>query len=132
METNAIILTLAISVVIVIACNRNWIDANERFNNSVYSADVGVVGLYLVDFVLLSAFNTPVPYLHEGGWQGILLAILLIITSGASMASLLQLLQTARHERCQSYVCWFYDVGVLLSVFWFYLEIVELLRKLYA
>lgn len=51
----------------------------EKFQDRTDRLTQGVLALYLVDYLLLLAFGTSVPPLHESGWVGISCSLLLMV-----------------------------------------------------
>jgi uncharacterized YccA/Bax inhibitor family protein len=125
----AMVLTFAILFTMLFVYKSGLIKVTGRFRRGVIIATGGVLLLYLMSFIL-SLFGVQVAYLHEGGWIGIGLSLLII-----GIASLNLLLDFDNFEKgaraaAPRYFEWFCAMGLLITLVWLYVEILRLLAML--
>lgn len=74
-----IAITTLITAVVMKVYKHHASLVTEKFQDRTYRLMKGVLVLYLVDYLLLLAFGTPIPPLHESGWAGISCSLLLMV-----------------------------------------------------
>ena len=81
---------------------------------------------YLLNWIL-SMFGVHMPYLHQGGWMGI--GISLVIVAVASLNLLLDFDNFEKGEKfgAPAYMEWFSAMGLLITLVWLYVEILRLI-----
>jgi uncharacterized YccA/Bax inhibitor family protein len=95
----------------------------------ITSAVLGILLFYVLSFVL-SLFGVRIPLVHEGGPIGIGLSLLIVgVASFALLLDFDMIEQGARGGAPKS-MEWYGAFGLIVTLVWLYLEILNLLRKL--
>lgn len=126
---HAVILTVAVLFVMLVAWRMGWIRATHRFRTTVLSITGAIFIVYLINFVL-SFFGIRVPYLNDATPIGIGISLFT-----ATMAALNLVLdfdfieRTVRTKKSPKYLEWYAAFGFLITLVWLYVEILRLLQK---
>lgn len=100
-----------------------------RFRSIIVAAIGGILVFYLIDIVL-GLFGVNIPAVHEGGAIGIGVSL---VTSGVAAASLLlnfDTIERATAAGAPKRMEWFGAFGLIVTLVWLYIELLNLLRKL--
>ena len=100
-----------------------------EFQDRAYCLTQGVLALYLVDFLLLLAFDTPIPPLHESGWAGVSCSLLLIVVVVMNLLCGLVRREMDHEDDGQQEQRLTAMFGTGISVFWLGVEVMGLLLK---
>jgi len=126
---NAVMITLGIAISSAIIYSKGYVKVNEGFMRGVFMATMGIAITYLIEFVL-SFFGVRIPMIHQGGIVGILFSLVVI---GVATLNLFidyeNISQTVRQGLPKEYE-WFCAFGLLVTLVWLYIEVLNLLRKL--
>ena len=126
---NTVVMTVLLLVVMLVSYHSGLIKVTEKLKSGIITAMCALCLVYIVD-LLLMVFGHRVPFLHEGGWMGILVS--LFITGLASFNLLLNfdfIEQGVKHRAPQFYE-WYAAYGLILALVWLYLEVLNLLEEL--
>lgn len=126
---NAVMLTFGIAISSALIYARGYVKVNEGFIRAVFMATMGIAITYLIEFVL-SFFGIRIPQIHQGGMIGIIFSLVVI---GVATLNLFidyeNISQSVRQGLPKDYE-WFCAFGLLVTLVWLYIEILDLLRKL--
>ncbi len=122
----AVTLTFAIFFGMLFIYKAGIIKVTKSFRTGVTMATIGVLGLYLVSFVM-SLFGVPVPFLHEA--SPITLIICLAILAIASLNLLLDFDQFDKGEQlgAPAHMEWFAAMGLIITMVWIYVQLLRIL-----
>jgi uncharacterized YccA/Bax inhibitor family protein len=100
----------------------------QGFAFGLMGATVGVLLLYLATIVL-GAFGIEVPLMYSTGWGGILMS--LVILTIASLYFVLDFgqIEEALQDGVDKSMGWYLGFGLMLTIVWVYLEVLQLLAK---
>jgi uncharacterized YccA/Bax inhibitor family protein len=125
----ALSLTVLICATLLLAYGSGWIRVTESFNRKLSVAISAVVLFYLVNLGMALA---GIPSLMSRA--GIVPSIILsIVTTGIASMSLISDFDSA--VKCASagtrpkYLEWYAAIGILLSLIWMYIEVLNLITK---
>lgn len=102
----------------------------EKFQERTDRLTQGVLALYLVDYLLLLAFGTPVPPLHESGWAGISCSLLLMVVVVMNMLCGLARRNVDSGDDGQQEQRLTSVFGIGVSIFWLCIEVMGWLLKI--
>jgi uncharacterized YccA/Bax inhibitor family protein len=126
---NAVMITFGIAISSALVYAKGYVKVNEKFMRAVFMATLGIAITYLIEFVL-SFFGIRIPQIHQGGMIGIIFSLVVV---GIATLNLFidyeNISQTVKQGLPKEYE-WFCAFGLLVTLIWLYVEILNLLRKL--
>lgn len=129
LPVQAVALTFAVFLAMLGLYAFRVIRVTDRVRAFISSAILGVLLFYLLNLGL-GFFGVRIPYIHEGGALGI--GISLLTAGVAAMALLLDfdLIERGAEAGAPKYMEWYGAFGLVVTLIWLYIEILDLLRKL--
>ncbi len=128
LPVQAVVLTIATLALMLVAYRTGVIRATERLKTIVVSCTASIAVFYLIAMGL-GLFGIQIPFLHEGGLIGI--GFSLFVTGLAAFNLILDFDQIERGVgQAPAYMEWYGAFGLIVTLVWLYLEILQLLRKL--
>lgn len=127
----AIFLTLAILVAMLMAYRSGWIKVTEKFKLGLIAATGGVFIFYFASFIL-GLFGVNVGVLDPTNSSAIAIGINLVIIVIAALNIVLDFdfIEGASKRGAPKYMEWYGAFGLLVTLIWLYLEILRLLARL--
>ncbi|HEY0972571.1 MAG TPA: Bax inhibitor-1/YccA family protein [Gemmatimonadales bacterium] len=125
----AVVLTLGVFGVMLALYAFRVVRVTERMRTVIVSAILGILVFYLASMVL-GFFGIRIPAVHEGGPIGI--AVSLFIVGVASFSLLLDFdrIENAASAGAPKFMEWYGAFGLIVTLIWLYIEMLNLLRKL--
>ena len=125
----AVVLTLGVFGSMLALYAFRVVRVTQRMRTVVTSAILGIMAFYLISMVL-SLFGVQIPAVHDGGPIGV--GISLLIVGVASFALLLDfdMIEQASAAGAPKYMEWYGAFGLIVTLVWLYIELLNLLRKL--
>ncbi|EIT86189.1 hypothetical protein A374_06306 [Fictibacillus macauensis ZFHKF-1] len=127
--TQALLLTFSILLAMLLVYRLGWIKVTAKFRSGVIAASFGVLLVYLFDFVL-RLFSMNVPFLHETGWIGIGISLIIIGIAALNLILDFNFIESGAHQQAPKYMEWYAGFSLILTLVWLYLEILRFLSKL--
>jgi uncharacterized YccA/Bax inhibitor family protein len=123
---NAVSLTIGLLFMMLFIYKTGIIKVTNKFRTGVIMATGAVFLIYLISFAL-SFFGLEVPFLHDTGWMGI--GISLVIIGIACLNLLLDFdnFEKGEQHKAPIYMEWFSAMGLIITLVWLYIEILRLL-----
>ncbi len=125
----AVILTLGILGVMLLAYKFGMIKATAKFKSGVIMATGGIALVYILTWVL-GFFGITIPYIHEGGIIGIGISLFIVVIAALNLILDFSFFEEATAAGSPKYMEWYAAFGLMLTLVWLYLEILRLLSKL--
>lgn len=125
----AVGITFATFLAMLILYRTRIIRATEKFKAIVFTATAGIALFYLLALVL-SFFNIRIPFLHEGSTIGIIFSLVVVAVAALNLIINFDLIETGAAQGAPKYFEWYASFGMLVTLIWLYLEILRLLSKL--
>jgi uncharacterized YccA/Bax inhibitor family protein len=125
----AVTLTFGVFVAMLALYAFRIIRVTQRMRSVIMSAVLGVLLFYVLDMIL-GFFGVRVPGLHEGGMLGIGISLL---TAGVAAFSLLldfDMIERASQAGAPKRLEWYGAFGLIVTLIWLYIELLNLLRKM--
>lgn len=125
----AVVLTFAVLVCMLVAYRTGMIQATDRFRRGVIAATGAVFVTYMLSFVL-SFFGITVPFLHEGGLFGIAVSLVIVVIAALNLVLDFDFIERGVDAGAPKYMEWYAAFGLMVTLVWLYMEILRLLSKM--
>ena len=122
-------LTACIFLSLLLAYSSRLVQPTENFKLGVVAATGGIVLLYLFNWITTAFFHLPVPFLHDSGWLGIGVSIVITIVAALNLVLDFDFIEQGVQARAPKYMEWYGAFGLLVTLVWLYLEILRLIGK---
>ncbi len=126
---NALLLTFGVLALMLVLYTSRIIRVTDRFVKGVLAATVAVFLVYLVD-MLLNLFGFSVPYIHQTGWIGILISLVIVGIAAFNLLIDFAVIEDSVRGGAPRYMEWYCGMALLVTLVWLYLELLRLLSKL--
>jgi uncharacterized YccA/Bax inhibitor family protein len=90
---------------------------------------LGLLLVYVVSFFVRMFTGFPLPFIHEGGLFGIGFSLVVIAIASANLLLDFDFIESAAAEGAPKYMEWYSAFGLMVTLVWLYIEILNLLRK---
>ena len=126
----AITLTLAVLLFMLIAYKYRWIRVTEKFRSIIFASTAAIATFYLIAIIANFGFGFQMPMIHSNGWLGI--GFSLFVVGLASMNLLLDFDNFEKGEQygAPKYAEWLFGMSIMVTIVWLYVEILRLLSKI--
>ena len=125
----AAVATMAVFGAMLFLFRTGLITVTDRMRSVVKTAMLGIVGVYLLSFVL-SLFGTTVPMIHEGGAVGIGFSLLVLGVASFMLLVDFDAIQQGVAAGAPRYMEWYSAFALLVTLVWIYMEMLRLLSKM--
>ena len=126
----AVLMTFILALLTALSYSRKWIRVNEAFRSNVIIATIAIALLYFADFVMIIGFGMDIPLLHDMGWKGISISLIVIVIAASNLACDFADIDSLTAKGFPSYFEWYFAFSFMVSLIWMYLEVLNLLRKI--
>lgn len=121
-------LTLAVTLVMLILYTSGTLRATPKFVMGVVAATGGIFVVYMVDMVL-GFFGRQVPLLNSSGPWGIGISVVIVIVAALNLILDFGFVETGVHAGAPRYMEWYGAFGIMVTLVWMYVEMLRLLAK---
>jgi len=125
----AVGLTFSILLCLLIAYKSRMIKVTDNIRLGVVAATGGIALLYIASMVM-GAFGTRMPFIHEGGPIGIGFSLFVIVIASLNLVLDFDFIEKGAEHGAPKYMEWYGAFGLIMTLVWLYLEILRLLVKL--
>ncbi len=126
--TNALLLTFGVLGLMLMLYTSRTIRVTDRFVKGVFAATAAVFLVYLVD-MLLNLFGFGVPYIHQAGWVGITISLVIVGIAAFNLLVDFAVIENSVSNGSPRYMEWYCGMALLVTLVWLYLELLRLLSK---
>ena len=127
----AVVLTLGILGAMLVSYRAGLISWSKNLQIAVYSSLSAIVLIYLVDIIgLFLGFRVPV--IHEASPLGILFSLFVVGIASLCLVADFDFIERGVERGAPKQLEWRAAFGLMVTLIWLYLEILELLAKLAA
>lgn len=127
----AVVLTLGILGAMLVIYRAGLISWSKNLQIAVYSSLSAIVLIYLVDIIgLFLGFRVPV--IHEASPLGILFSLFVVGIASLCLVADFDFIERGVERGAPKQLEWRAAFGLMVTLIWLYLEILELLAKLAA
>ncbi|HUP40908.1 MAG TPA: Bax inhibitor-1/YccA family protein [Vicinamibacterales bacterium] len=127
--SQAVFLTFGTLAALLLAYRSGLVKATENFKLGVVAATGGVALIYLLSFIL-GFFGMRVPVIHSSSTWGILFSLFVVVIAALNLVLDFDFIETGVERGSPKYMEWYGAFGLLVTLVWLYLEILNLLAKL--
>jgi uncharacterized YccA/Bax inhibitor family protein len=125
----AVGMTFATLVALLLAYRSGVIRATENFKLGVVAATGGIALFYLVQFVL-GFFGVRFAVIHGSGAIGIGFSVLVVIVAALNLVLDFDLIESGARVGAPKYMEWYSGFAMMITLIWLYFEILRLLSKM--
>lgn len=125
----AVSLTMGIMLALLAAYATHLIKVSENFKLGVVAATGGVCIVYVVD-LLLGMFGIHVPFIHDSGPIGIGISAVIVVIASLNLVMDFDFIEQGTKSGAPKYMEWYSAFGLMVTLVWLYLEILNLLAKM--
>jgi uncharacterized YccA/Bax inhibitor family protein len=126
---NAVLLTFATAFAMLFVYKTKIIEVADKFRLILFSATLGICIVYLLSFVL-SFFGTGLPMIHSSGVVGIAFSGFVVAIAALCLLSSFDFIVQVSNRGLPVYMSWFAAFGLMVTLIWLYVEILNLLSKI--
>ena len=127
--SQAVFLTFGTLGALLAAYRSGLVRATENFKLGVVAATGGIALVYLLSFVL-GFFGVSVPLIHSSGTFGILFSVFVVVIAALNLVLDFDFIEQGVERGAPKHMEWYGAFGLLVTLVWLYLEILNLLAKL--
>lgn len=124
-------ITFGIVIAMFLLYRFQIIKVTEKFRSIMYTAVLGVAIFYGLS-MLLSLFHIQMPLLHDNSPLGIGLSLVIVGIASLNMIMSYDRIQQGVNMGAPKYMEWYSAFGLMVAIIWLYLEILNLLSKIYG
>ena len=125
----AVGLTFGVLFCLLLAYKSGVIRATENFKLGVAAATGGIFMVYMVS-MLMRLFGLSVPFLHGSGPIGIGISLFIVAIAALNLVLDFDFIEQGAANRAPRHMEWYAAFGLMVTLVWLYLEILNLLMKL--
>ena len=126
----AIALTFGILAALLLLYKSKFIAATENFKLGVFSATFGIFIVYVLNLVLSYFGISFIGPLFDNGLAGILFSLFVIGIASMNLVLDFDFIERGSKEKAPKYMEWYAAFGLMITLIWLYIEILNLLMKL--
>jgi len=125
----AVLLTLGVLATMLVIYRTGQIKATNGFKRGVIAATGAIALVYLVTMAL-RAFGMPVSFMHSTGWLGIGISMVVVVVAALNLVLDFDMIEQGAKNGAPKHMEWYGAFGLLVTLVWLYIEILNLLSKL--
>ena len=126
----AIALTFGILAALLFLYKSRLIAATENFKLGIFSATFGILIVYVLNLVLSYFGISFLGPLFGNGLTGILFSLFVIGIASMNLVLDFDFIEKGSEEKAPKYMEWYAAFGLMITLIWLYIEILNLLMKL--
>jgi uncharacterized YccA/Bax inhibitor family protein len=126
----AVLLTIGVAFAVFILYNARIIKATNKFKAVIASSILGIFLFYLIDMAL-GFFGIHIPFMQFGdnSLLGIGVNLFIVVIAALSLVLNFDQIETGEKMGAPKYMEWYGAFGLLVTLVWLYLEILQLLSR---
>lgn len=124
----AVLLTFGTMAAMLALYTMRIIRVTQKFRSIVFAATLGIMFTYLVNMVLM-AFGTKVPFLHETGMIGMGISLFIVVIAALNYLLDFDNIERGAAARLPKYYESSAAIGILVTTVWLYLEFLRMLSR---
>jgi uncharacterized YccA/Bax inhibitor family protein len=127
---SAVLLTFGVAFAVFLLYNFRIIRATEKFKAVIFSSIAGIAIFYLINIVL-GFFGVRIPFMQWGDNSliGIGINLFIVVIAALSLVLNFDQIETGEKMGAPKYMEWYGAFGLLVTLVWLYLEILQLLSR---
>ena len=126
----AVLLTFGVALAVFLLYNFRIIRATNKFRAVILSSMVGIMIFYVIDMAL-GFFGIHIPFMQFGDNSviGIGVNLFVVVIAALSLVLNFDQIETGEKMGAPKYMEWYGAFGLLVTLVWLYLEILQLLSR---
>jgi uncharacterized YccA/Bax inhibitor family protein len=126
----AVLLTFGVAFAVFLLYNFRIIRATNKFRAVILSSMVGIMIFYVIDMVL-GFFGIHIPFMQFGDNSliGIGVNLFVVVIAALSLVLNFDQIETGEKMGAPKYMEWYGAFGLVVTLVWLYLEILQLLSR---
>lgn len=125
----AVSLSIATLLVMLVAYQSGWIRPTERFKWGVIAA-TGAIALVYFATIILSFFHINVPFVNGSGIFSILFSVFVVGIAALNFILDFDFIDQGSRGGVPKYMEWYGAFALMVTLIWLYIEIIRLLAKI--
>ncbi len=127
---SAVLLTFGVAFAVFLLYNFRIIRATEKFKAVIFSSIAGIAIFYLINIVL-GFFGVHIQFMQWGdnSLLGIGINLFVVVIAALSLVLNFDQIETGEKMGAPKYMEWYGAFGLLVTLVWLYLEILQLLSR---
>ena len=125
----AVALTFGTLFCLLSAYKTKLIQATENFKLGIFAATGSIALIYLVSFIL-GFFGIQIPAIFGAGPIGILFSLVVVTIAALNLVLDFDFIEKGAEQNLPKYMEWVGAFGLMVTLIWLYIEILNLLVKL--
>lgn len=125
----AVSLSIATLLVMLVAYQSGWIRPTERFKWGVIAA-TGAIALVYFATIILSFFHINVPFVNGSGILSILFSVFVVGIAALNFILDFDFIEQGSRGGVPKYMEWYGAFALMVTLIWLYIEILRLLAKI--
>ncbi|MGL4346792.1 MAG: Bax inhibitor-1/YccA family protein [Chitinophagaceae bacterium] len=125
----AVLLTFCVVLVMYAIFIFRIIKVTDRLRTIIVSAIFGIMIFYVIAMIL-RFFNIEMPLLHDSGPFGIIFSLIVVGVAAFSLLLDFDMIEKGSQMGMPKYMEWYGAFGLMVTIVWLYIEILQLLMKL--
>ena len=105
------------------------IRATEKFKTGVFAATGGIMGLYVISWIL-GMFGVEIPMIHGGGMMGIGFSLFVVGLAALNLILDFDHIEAGERAGAPKFMEWYGAFTIMITLVWLYMEMLRLLAKL--
>ena len=125
----AVGLTFGTCLALLLAYKSGMIRATEGFKRGIVAATGGIALFYLVSLIL-GLFGVHIPLVYGAGPVGIIFSLVVVTIAALNLVLDFDFIEQGAAQGAPKYMEWYGAFGLMVTLVWLYIEILNLLMKL--
>jgi uncharacterized YccA/Bax inhibitor family protein len=125
----AVALTFGTCGCMLLAYRTGMIKVTQKFMLGVVAATGGIFVVYLAT-MLLGFFHIQVPGIYGSGPIGIIFSLVVVVIASLNLVLDFSMIEQGARNGSPKYMEWYAAFGLMVTLVWLYIEILNLLNKL--
>lgn len=127
--TQAVSLSIATLLVMLVAYQAGWVRPTERFKWGVVAA-TGAIALIYFAAIILGFFNINVPFITGSSIFSILFSVFVVGIAALNFILDFDFIEQGSRRGVPKYMEWYGAFALMVTLIWLYIEILRLLAKI--
>jgi uncharacterized YccA/Bax inhibitor family protein len=125
----AVGLTFGTCLALLLAYKSRLIRATENFKLGVVAATGGIFLFYVITMIL-GFFGVRIPLIYQSGPVGIIFSLVVVVIAALNLVLDFDFIEQGAARGAPRYMEWYAAFGLMVTLIWLYIEILNLLMKL--
>lgn len=127
----AVALTSGTMLIMLTLYATRAIRVTEKLYMGVVAATGAVMLVYLVTWIARLFFHTDIPYIHSSGKFGIIFSLFVVGIAAFNLLLDFDQIEQGATYGYPKYMEWYGSFALMVTLIWLYVEVLNLLRKVY-